>query len=274
MEFNDSLQIAPNLRYDLTVPGEPRVPFSPEPDDVPPSSFDAATAKAALNEARAELAAGEITPDTYRRLEDAIKLSNAFQPAIKYSSLMQTPDTGPLNNDDQLSEDGNMETNLGYLTPDHENEYCLTIDAGVGDSSATTQLSQLPDKPSLADREREAALHNPISVYNWLRRNQPQIFLQDNENASEKGGARSTNVRISKRTSTARTTTKEDDMYDDDGIAMESAAAPSSSKGKRKRDEDTQYRPKGGSRGGSRKKKEPDASYGGRRSKRSSGVGA
>lgn len=273
MEFNDSLQIPPNLRFDLTAPGDPRAPLSPEPEDVYPSSYDAVTAKAALNEARAELAAGEIAPETYQRLEKAIRLSKAFQPAIKYSALTETPHTEPLDSGDQLSEDGQMETNLGYLTPDHETGYLLINDARLGDASAAAQLSQLPEKPSFSDRQREAAVHNPVSVYNWLRRNQPQIFLQDNENASEKSSARPANVRASKRTSLARNATKEEDMYDEDGIAMETRAA-SSLKGKRKRDEDTGYRPKGGTRGGSRKKKESDAKYSGRRSKRSSGVGA
>lgn len=273
MEFNDSLQIPPNLRYDLILPGESRTLFSPELDDVYPSSYDAVTAKAYLNEARAKLTAREITPKTYHHVLEAIRRTKDFQPSIKYSALAETPHSEPLNDGDQLSEDSQMEINLGYLTPDHETEYLLASDARLGDPSAAAQLSQLPEKPSFSDRQREAAVHNPISVYNWLRRNQPQIFLQDNENASEKGSTRLANVRTSKRTSLARNTTKEEDMYDEDGIAME-APAPSSSKGKRKREEDTGYRPKGGSRGGSRKKKESDAKNSGRRSKRSSGVGA
>ncbi|KAL1966009.1 hypothetical protein VTN77DRAFT_4949 [Rasamsonia byssochlamydoides] len=274
LEFNDSLHIPPHLRYDLSLPGDRRSLPSPEPDDASPSFYDAATAKAALKEARAELASGEISPDSYRRLEDAVKRSKPFQPAVKYTSLLNIPHSTPrpLNND-QFSQEGNLETNLGYLTPEHENEYYLTTDARLGDTAAALQLSQLPEKPSLSDRAREAVLRSPISVYNWLRRNQPQIFLQDNENASEKSGSRPANLRSSKRMSTqARPSTKEEDLYDEDGFLMD-VGPPSSAKGKRKRDEDTQYRPKGGSSRSSRKKRESDASYSGRRSKRSSGVG-
>jgi hypothetical protein len=278
MEFNDSLHIPPQLRYDLSVPGERRSLPSPESDDASPSFYDAATAKAALSEARTELASGEISPESYRRLEDAVKRSKTFQPAIKYTSLMDVPhSTPPPTTSDQLSQDGNLETNLGYLTPEHENKFYATMDARMGDPSAAQQLSQLPEKPSLAERGRDAALHSSISVYSWLRRNQPQIFLQDHENASEKSGSRPAHLRSSKRQSIQARgpAAKEEDVYDEDGILVDAGPTPANSKGKRKRNEDTQYRPKGGSNRPSRKKKEPDANYGSRRtSKRSSGVGS
>lgn len=271
LEFNESLHIAPHLRYDLSLPGDRHSLPSPEPDDASPSFYDAVTAKAALKEARAELASGEISPESYRRLEDAVKRSKALQPAVKYSSLLSIPHStpGPMTNDP----DSNLATTLGYLTPEHENEFYLRTDARLGDASAALQLSQLPEKPTLTERAREAVLNSPISVYNWLRRNQPQIFLQDNENASEKSASRPANLRSSKRMSTqARPSTKEEDLYDEDGIPLD--VGPPSAKGKRKRDDDTQYRPKGGSSKSSRKKRESDANYGGRRSKRSSGVGS
>jgi hypothetical protein len=88
LEFNESLHVPPHLRYDLNVPGES--PLHPLDEEVKPLlSYDAAAAKAALNEARSELASGDITPDTYRRLEDAVKRSKAFAPSDKYSSLLR-----------------------------------------------------------------------------------------------------------------------------------------------------------------------------------------
>ncbi|KAJ9273729.1 hypothetical protein DTO271D3_7426 [Paecilomyces variotii] len=268
LEFNESLHVPTHLRYDLNVPGESPALNPVDQEAQPPPSYDVATAKATLDEARSELASGEITPDTYRRLEEAVKRSKAFEPSNKYPSLLQVPHTTTEQFPHELDGD-----NLGYLTPEHEAEYFLMMDARLGDAQAAEQLSRAPEKPSLAEREREAALRNPVSVYNWLRRNQPQVFLQDNEITSEKSVSRPANLRTSKRATQPR---KEEDVYDEDGILMDVAPAPGSSRGKRKRDDDTGYRPKGGSSGGrgSRKKKD-DGSYGGRRtSKRSSGVGA
>lgn len=269
LEFNESLHVPPHLRYDLSVPGEP-TPCRPFDEEIPPASYDVPTAKAALKEARAKLASGEITTHDYRRLEEAVKRSKAFAPGKQYTSLLKVPHTAP-EHTDKTSADAELEATLGYLTPEHETEYYLSVDARLGDAQAALQLSRAPEKPTLAEREREAALRNPNSVYNWLRRNQPQVFLQDNEIASEKSGSRPTNLRSSKRASTQLR--KEEDMYDEDGILMDLGPTPGSSRGKRKRDEDTGYRPKGGSGRGGRKKKE-DATYNGRRaSKRSSGVG-
>lgn len=295
MEFNDSLHIKPNLRYDLAAPEED-APLSPEPEeDIAPSTYSAAAAKSALREAKAELEAGAITADSYRRLEEGVKRNTTYQPAIKYTSLRQIPHDDPAEFHQDEPEETSLRYKLGYLTPEHETEYLLRADTELGDQSAVVQLGQLSDKPtSFNERMRDANLANPSSVYNWLRRNTPQIFLQDNDNSSEKGaavgtggsggggagggggGQRPSNLRTSKRASSVRNPTKEEDMYDEDGIALDTPE-PASSKGKRKRDEDTGYRPKGGrSGGGSRKKKEPEnnSNFSGRRSKRSSGVGA
>lgn len=288
MEFNDSLHIKPSLRYDLAAPEED-APLSPEPEEgIAPSTYSAAAAKSALREARAELEAGVITADSYRRLEEAIKRNTTYQPAIKYTSLRQIPHDDPAEFHQEESEETSLRYKLGYLTPEHETEYLLRTDTELGDQSAVVQLGQLSDKStSFNERMRDANLANPSSVYNWLRRNTPQIFLQDNDNSSEKGavgagaggsggGQRPSNLRTSKRASSVRNPAKEEDMYDEDGIALD-APEPTSSKGKRKRDEDTGYRPKGGrSGGGSRKKKETEnnSNFSGRRSKRSSGVGA
>ncbi|CRG83581.1 hypothetical protein PISL3812_00934 [Talaromyces islandicus] len=277
MEFNDSLHIKPSLRYDLAAPDED-APLSPEPEGIPVSTYSAAAAKSALREARVELEAGVITADSYRRLEESIRRNSTYQPALKYTTLRQIPHSDPSDVDQDEPEEASLRYKLGYLTPEHETEYLLRTDTELGDPSAAAQLSQLPEKSTFTERMRDANLANPSSVYNWLRRNTPQIFLQDNDNASEKGGGgqRPSNLRTSKRASSVRNPTKEEDMYDEDGIALD-APEPTSSKGKRKRDEDTGYRPKGGRSGGSSRKKketESNSNFSGRRSKRSSGVGA
>lgn len=224
---------------------------------LPPMYSDPAEAKMALESAKAEMMAGRITAEAYLNLEDAAKRGRAFAPAMDYSSLSNVPHTTSASEGFARSEDTEFEYRLGFLDPEHEKEYYQGLDAKLGDESAALQQSRTPEKPSTTDREREAALRNPASVYNWLRKNQPHIFLQDNENASEKSGARPSNARSSKRATAP--TKKDEDTHDEDGSVVD-AGASGGSKGKRKREEDASYRPKGGGR--SRKKKEPGVSGG------------
>ncbi len=95
-----------------------------------------------------------------------------------------------------------------YLTPAQEEEYLEALDQALANTSlSTTSMNGLrsgKNNISQADRERdeerELALKNPVSVYNWLRRNQPQVFLQDKDagssavGPSEKTGGGSNNV--------------------------------------------------------------------------------
>lgn len=265
LEFNDNFHIPPTLRYDLSVPGDPIFPTSSESGSMAVIS-DPATARSVLKEAMVEVAAGTLTPESYRSVENAVKRGKAFAPELQYTTLLRTPHTVPPPEGQQQSADNEISNNLGFLTPEHETDYCLTLDASLGDESAAVQLSRAPEKPSLAERERGLTMKNPVSVYNWLRKNQPQIFLQDNEITSEKSSSRPANLRSSKRVSGQ--VRKNEDIYDEDGILMEVGSTSGSTRGKRKRDEDTGYRPKGGSSRTSRKKKDDGASNGKRASKK------
>ncbi|PKX91604.1 uncharacterized protein P174DRAFT_443574 [Aspergillus novofumigatus IBT 16806] len=266
LEFNESLHVPADQRFDISAPGDSS--FLPTPERSP-MYVDTATAKSTLKDAKAQMAAGSMTLEAYRTLEDDIKRGNAFAPHMHYTALQKVPHTSVPSVKQDSSTDISLEEKLGYLTPEHETEYYLSMDAKLGDEAAALELSRIPEKPSFAERERELALRNPVSVYNWLRRNQPHIFLQDHENASEKSGSRPTNARASKRATQPR---KEEEAYDEDGVLMDTGPTPGSTKGKRKRDDDTGYRPKGGSSRPSKKKKDDTNSNAKRTSKRSSGL--
>lgn len=265
LEFNDSLHLSPNLRFDLNAPDD--TPSLPTPEREFPAFDDPESATVALRSAKAELEAGRITTDDYRDLEDAVKRGRAFAPTKQYTSLLKVPHTASQTEEQYNAKNGNTSESLGYFTPEQETEYYLGIDAGLGDESAALQLSRTPKKPAPSDRDQEVAVRNPVSVYNWLRRNQPHIFLQDDEKASEKSGLRPSNQRSSKKAQQAR---KEED--DEDSASIDTVPA-STSKNKRKRDDDTGYRPKGGS-SRSRKKKDDGGASSRRASKRASNVGA
>ena len=81
-----------------------------------------------------------------------------------------------------------------YLAPAQEDEYLDAMDKALASRSSSAlnggRSSLIPGSAAKAhmsqterdrDEEREVALRNPVSVYNWLRRNQPQVFLQDKE---------------------------------------------------------------------------------------------
>ncbi|PGH10936.1 hypothetical protein AJ79_05182 [Helicocarpus griseus UAMH5409] len=274
LELNSSIRVPPELRYNLDLPGSklPKL-HSPEPSGYDTQKgHDIETAREALHVAKERLLAGEITADQCRRLEESFLQSRNFAPAVQYSSLLKVPHTTSSVNGDHPAMECDMDSTLGFLNPEHEIEYSAALDAAAAGEPTPA------DRPAPASRDREAAAKNPVSVINWLRKHQPQVFLQDADTASEKPPPRSNNPRSSKRTSThAR---KEEDIYDDDGILMDvpvgsaggsgGGGAGGGNRGKRKRDEDGGYRPKGGSGGRSRKKKE-DAP---KRAKRGSAAGA
>lgn len=268
MEFNDSIHIAPKKRFDLNAPEDPPSQrLQDEADDIP-ALDNLESAVDMLKVATADLADKRISVEEYRRVENTVKRRSAFGPKQHYKDLRVKPHE-PL---DALEENyaagGNMEDSLGYLTPEYETEYYLATDARLGDEAAALQATRVPEKPTFAERERERTMRNPASVYNWLRRNQPQL-LQDHDNASEKSGSRPSNQRSSKK-SQAR---KDDDHFDDDTVSME-AGPTSNPRSKRKRDDDATPKAKGGN-SRSRKKKEDGATPSSRRApKRASGVGA
>ncbi|PWY67547.1 hypothetical protein BO70DRAFT_374555 [Aspergillus heteromorphus CBS 117.55] len=267
LEFNGSLHVSPSLRYDLSAPEDGSF-HSPPERDIPNSYNDPDVASSILKDAKARVAAGRMSGDAYRDVEHEVKRSKAFAPQMSYSSLADFPHSAPLQLENP--DDYNPSQELGFLTAEHEAEHYLALDAKLGDIEAIEQLVCIPKKPSLADREREAALRSHVSVHNWLRQNQPQIFLQDNENASEKSGMRPSNLRTSKRAPAQ--SRKDEDLYEEDSILADTASTSGGTKGKRKRDEDAGYRPKGGSSRSSRKKKDEETATPKRPSKRSSGM--
>ncbi|WEW60419.1 hypothetical protein PRK78_005905 [Emydomyces testavorans] len=256
LELNSSIRIPRHLRYDLNVPAESFPEGSLlESDVIPKLNYDAATARQKLHEARTKLIEGKMSAAACQSLEESIARSDNFAPALHYTELLKTPHTNPVNGE-HPSPDEDMDSALGFLTPEHDMEYTNNLDSGAG-------FTRTGERPYTAETEREVIMRNPTSMYNWLRKHEPNAF-QDAEsvNAPEKPPAKppappkAAATRTSKRA--AAQAPKEDKMFDDDSflLDLEPEVTKSSGRNKRKRDEDTGYRPKGGSSGRSRKKKE------------------
>ena len=73
----------------------------------------------------------------------------------------------------------------GYLSPTHEEEYLLATDTALEDPAFDPSrqhgrpLRLATAHPPLVDKD--LTVRNPDSVYNWLRKHQPQVFLQDKD---------------------------------------------------------------------------------------------
>lgn len=267
LELNSTVRMPPHLRYKLNAPDDS---LQEEAEGALPLDCDATTAREKLREARDELLAGETSPDECRQLEESILRNDQFAPASNLTTLLKVPHT---ENEQNTSED-DLASALGFLAPEHEAEYATLLDGGTG------VIPRASERRSSTDRDRETVSRNPVSVFNWLKKHQPNAFHHDGESVAEKQGSRTTGSRTSKR-ATAAQAPREDDAYDDQGVLLDvpatgkgagagGGAGGGAGRGKRKRDDDGGYRPKGGS--GGRKKKKEDT--GTKRAKRSSAAGS
>ncbi|KAJ9611453.1 hypothetical protein H2200_004637 [Cladophialophora chaetospira] len=264
LDLNSCPQVPSRLRYNLKSAAESNQPN----EDVSPFVSEE-KANLELHKARSRLQAGEITQAEYRELEAAVLKSPDFVPTQSYSSLLSLI---PPSNHSAYKTDPNNAASSGFLSLKQEELYIQGLDAyleGTAPNPRPHALQSLGSRTAEknAERERETQLRNPVSVYNWLRKHQPQVFLQDNEPSTEKA-PRATGSRSSARKSAQKESIKQEKDYDDEGFAADSGP---SSRGKRKRDDDGGYRPKGGaSRGNKRRKEMKDEPVRGKRTKKPS----
>ncbi len=273
LDVNESNRIPPYVRYDLRSPTPDALAVPAlEPDCSPRGSYDAIEARAALEDLKADLRIGQVSPRSYSQIEGSL-LDIMNKPKV-LAHLDATPHTTlesvlPDNFPSDLDED----TPTGYLSPVHEEEFLSNLDITLGDGpldSGPIFPSPLA-KTSARDKEKDALLRNPVSVYNWLRKHHPQVFLQD-ESSSDKPAPKqapkpspkpSNPTKSSKRISAVPK--QEQEILDEEGYLVEgNLDVPV--KAKRKR-EDEPYRPKGGSSRPTKKKR----TSGGTATKRSVG---
>ncbi|MCJ1400845.1 hypothetical protein MMC11_004054 [Xylographa trunciseda] len=244
LDVNESTRIPAHLRYDLRSPTPPEsaVPGL-EPDVASRKTMDLGNARAALEEARHELSTGQITPDSYRQLEAA--LNEALHKSLSLSRLSSTSHT-VLDDvpEDDLPHDIGESSPAGYLSLEHEEEYLAALDATLEGSGPRHMASRDSHPIRSNDRDKDVALRNPVSVYNWLRKHQPQVFLQDSDSPPDRSSAKPSNAAKTPRRSTV-VAKQEPEVLDDEGLLI-SASLEGLSRSKRKRD-DEPYRPKGGS---------------------------
>ncbi|KAK3906725.1 IEC3 subunit of the Ino80 complex, chromatin re-modelling-domain-containing protein [Staphylotrichum tortipilum] len=192
-----------------------------------------------------------------------------------------------------------------FLTADDLDNYIYELDmhlaaAAEEPDTDTAKVAGPPPLPTLAplahldranprDSQRDFAVRNPTSVYNWLRKHAPKTFLQDGEHEKETAGGKehgddhghghghgsgrrgkgeraprgSGSTRGKRgsaahgRSTAAAATESFEDADDGGGGGPATPSTVGAGKGKRKRviDDDPGYRPKGGSSRPTKKKR-------------------
>ncbi|KAF7504162.1 hypothetical protein GJ744_002631 [Endocarpon pusillum] len=259
-DLNAAPQVPPSHRYDLQPPAT--IHKELEHDDERKTTFsDPNIPSAALREAHQSSRNGNTSISDSRQTEESMRQSKDPKPMKSYASLSKIP-YASFNN--SKLDNNPIDTPLnGFPAPLEEERYLEGLDSYLNGTAPTPRpftAAATRGGERLSEKDREMALKNPVSVYNWLRKHQPQVFLQDNEAHSEKPSTRPATSRASKRASTVK---QEPDLYDEDGIALDVGA---NSRGKRKRDDDGGYRPKGGN-GRPVKRKKDDSSASAKKSK-------
>ena len=275
LDVNDSNRIPSYLRYDLRdpVPSESEVPAL-SPDQEPDDDLDIEQAQHALEEAKMELQSKAIDLATYRGLEASLSaIIDRPKSLMKLSKISHSVLRGdkavPL---EDLPSDITEPSPACYLSPTHEDDFCSTLDRYL--DAAKPEAPPMPTnaRPTDREREREAQLHNPMSVFNWLAKHRQDFTVdKEDEGNKEKPVKGSEKKKTSPKPTPApsrgskrdrNSAVKEvkaepvEEMLDEEGFVIGGEINPVGGKGKRKRGgEDEAYRPKGGSSRPSKRKR-------------------
>ena len=278
LDINEQTRAPARLRFNLDPPG------TAAPADIGPAPEAIAQQ---LHELREQAASGQIPQEEYIARADRLHNSHAIRQTLKSLAGLEsrvahsTRDVLPAQPIDGLDL---SEHAPGYMDPAHEEEYLAALDdvlAIPGFDPANNQgrpIRTSAAHPPLS--EKDLTIRNPDSVYNWLRKHQPQVFLQDkdamhHENMSEKsaapkasGGGGGGRKGVKRESAVGGGTPGPRDHEDEDSVAGET-----STKGRKKGpatgEDDTAYRPKGGSSRPSKRKREDGDTPSGKGKKKS-----
>jgi len=261
LDINEQPRAPPRLRVNLDAPGtDAPVTGDPVPDAI----------RQQLQDLRDAAARGDISPEEYTERADQLHNSHAVRQTLKALAALDASVPHSTRDDAHRPIDGIdlSEHAPGFMSPAHEEEYLAALDQMLDQPGYEPALNrgrplQLASAlPQLSDKQ--LTIKNPDSVYNWLRKHQPQVFLQDkdtlhHENTSEKPAPHKANPshrKSVKRESAAAgdSTPGPREHNDEDESALDAA------KGRRKTgggvEDDTAYRPKGGSSRPTKRKRE------------------
>jgi hypothetical protein len=265
LDINEQTRAPARLRFNLDPAGTAApVVGGPEPEAI----------RQQLQELREAAASGALSQEEYIERAELLHSSQAIRQTLKSLASLEArvPHTTRTDVPDHGLDGIDLTEHApGYMSPTHEEEYLAALDQVLAQPGFDPALQEgrpirhAASHPPLS--EKDLTVRNPDSVYNWLRKHQPQVFLQDkdaahHENMSEKSAPVKANAgsrKGIKRESALGGTPGPRDADDDDSVA----AGEIGGKGRRKTaggggggDDDTAYRPKGGSSRPAKRKRE------------------
>lgn len=239
LDVNNSAQIPSDKRIDLDVDiaALTAVPALVTAEDLSKATELATPAGQAIyNEIRSVLEE-KASAKAVSKPPKSLALLMATTPHLSSNNPLVSPDLLT-----SLEAPEGLSAPISYITLDQMDDYLYDIDACLGTAPAPPHTQS----PTAQDLQ----LRNPNSVYNWLRRNEPKIFLQDGE-GSEKSLGKPGALRGAGKRASIPAPSKPDalEIVEEDGIGYDATLSGSVSiKGKRKREEDDGgYHPKKGS---------------------------
>ncbi|RKF72292.1 hypothetical protein GcM1_248051 [Golovinomyces cichoracearum] len=226
-DVNNSAHVPEEKRIDLTIktPCLPEIPPLVSQDDLLKiSELQSSKGKALYKEICDMIAA-----------RDSLKPRRTPQKSLAF--LMSTTHHLSSNNPhlplDLLTSIEPEECQHSYLTPDQIDEFYQRVDTSRGDFLS---LPRIPAQESLQD----PVFGNLHSPYNWLRRNVPQIFLQDSESSEKLSGKPGALRGAGKRVNIPAPSKPDSlEIVEEDGLGYDFNSGTSKEKEKkRKREED------------------------------------
>lgn len=252
LDVNNSTQIPGRLRIDLSldVPALDDAVNLISEEELKTIKCDTEQGQMLHNELRSMLEARMLDKVTNKPTKSLASLI-ASTPHRPFT-LAPMPGLGSAELQD-LSE----EHPISYLSPSDIDDNLSAIDASLKLPPAPTMHEPSP-RVRLSDRELN--MRNPHSVYNWLRKHEPKIFLQDGEGSEKSAAGKVGALRGAGKRANLPTPCRPDMVeFVEDGIGYDGSlnGPGGGGRGKRKRisDEDAGYRPKGGSSKPTKKKR-------------------
>jgi hypothetical protein len=261
--MNNSAQMPNHLRFDV-ITESPNLPAIP--DLIPDSSIVLAPGPD-----------GQVLYDQIRsKLEAKREAREANKPSKSLAGMLSTIPPLPLDSvPKEHIDDFTAQTSVGYLSQDHFDEFNTRLDVAIERNVPVETYDPHGYPPRLSEKELE--VRNPNSVYNWLREHEPQVFLQDGEEASASAtSGKPGSLRGAGKRASIPAPSKPDavEFVEEDGLGYDasfsrqgSAAGLGTAKSKRKRlsEDEVGYRPRGGSTRPTKKKKKEGKEEGGSR---------
>lgn len=258
------MNLPPHLKYDIgTLP--------PDVESVPSLESDRSPQRRLSIKAEDDPSLN--IPSDASRLTALTKSLSTLTTHLPHTTLAS------VSAENMLPSDLESDEPTGYYSPSHEASHLAVLDYSLGlgpcpnveAPKPASLMLRINDKEK--ERHKQQELNNPVSAYNWLRKNQPQVFLQDSE--KEKDGEKSVVKEVVKKEGAPKASPKPkaarrsavkkekeevEVVYDDEGYpiggpSLDEVQPPGTGRGKRKRQGDEAYRPKGGSSRANKRKK-------------------